>query len=137
MRIVLVILAALIVAGGTGYYVMQGLQPSDAPRVVEARGPELKEVYVPAQEIAVGTIITPDRLSTMQVTENAVTGQMIVADDDGAKYLTGSVARQAAAAGGSDRPDCHRAAGRSGVPRRRAAQGHARDHHSGRTRSPA
>ena len=33
-------LAALIVAGGTGYYVMQGLQPSDAPRVVEARGPE-------------------------------------------------------------------------------------------------
>ena len=44
MRIVLVILAALIVAGGTGYYVMQGLLPSDAPRVVEARGPELKEV---------------------------------------------------------------------------------------------
>ncbi|MFO1143324.1 MAG: Flp pilus assembly protein CpaB [Amaricoccus sp.] len=94
MRLVLVILAALIVAGGTGFYVMQGLQASDAPRVVEARGPELKEVYVPAQEIAVGTIITPDRLSTMQVTENAVTGQMVVADDEGAKYLTGSVARQ-------------------------------------------
>ena len=30
----------------------------------------------------------------MQVTENAVTGQMIVADDDGATFLTGSVARQ-------------------------------------------
>ena len=27
MRILLVILAALIVAGGTGFYVMQGLRP--------------------------------------------------------------------------------------------------------------
>ena len=28
MRIFLVILAALIVAGGTGFYVLQGLQPA-------------------------------------------------------------------------------------------------------------
>lgn len=94
MRFVLVILAALIVAGGTGFYVMQGLQPATAPEAVAARGPELREVYAPATEIAIGTIITPDRLSTMQVAENAVTGQMVVADDEGAKYLTGSVARQ-------------------------------------------
>jgi pilus assembly protein CpaB len=94
MRIVLVILAALIVAGGTGFYVMTGLQPVSAPQVAE-QGPVLDEVYVPATEIAVGTIITPDRLSTIQIAEAAVTGQMVVADDAGATYLTGSVARQA------------------------------------------
>ena len=94
MRIVLVILAALIVAGGTGFYVMQGLQPAAPEAVVQAAAPALREVYVPAQEIAVGTIITPERLSRMEVTEGAVTGQMIVADDAGATFLTGSVARQ-------------------------------------------
>ena len=55
-----------------------------------------------------------------------------MADDAGATFLTGSVARQVSAARRSDRPVCHRAAGRSGLPRRRAAQGQARDHHSGR-----
>ena len=52
MRILLVILAALIVAGGTGFYVMTGLQPVSAPQVAE-QGPALKEVYVPATEVAV------------------------------------------------------------------------------------
>jgi pilus assembly protein CpaB len=94
MRIVLVILAALIVAGGTGFYVMQGLQPASTAPAVET-GPALTEVYVPATEVAVGTIITPDRLSTIPIAEAAVTGQMVVADDAGATYLTGSVARQA------------------------------------------
>jgi len=94
MRIVLVILAALIVAGGTGFYVMQGLQPASTAPAVET-GPALAEVYVPATEIAVGTIITPDRLSTIEIAEAAVTGQMVVADDAGATFLTGSVARQA------------------------------------------
>jgi pilus assembly protein CpaB len=94
MRIVLVIVAALIVAGGTGFYVMTGLQPASAPQAAE-QGPVLGEVYVPATEIAVGTIITPDRLSTIEIAEAAVTGQMVVADDAGAAYLTGSVARQA------------------------------------------
>lgn len=93
MRIFLVILAALIVAGGTGFYVMQGLRPA-APQVAEAEAPQLREVYVPANEIAVGTIITPERLSRMQITEAAITGEMIVADADGATFLTGSVARQ-------------------------------------------
>ena len=62
--------------------------------MAQAAAPALREVYVPAQEIAVGTIITPERLSRMQVTEGAVTGEMIMADDAGATYLTGSVARQ-------------------------------------------
>jgi pilus assembly protein CpaB len=93
MRIVLVILAALIVAGGTGFYVMQGLRPSEPAAVAEA-ATATRDVYVPAQDIAVGTIITPDRLSTIALGEPAITGQMIVADADGAAYLTGSVARQ-------------------------------------------
>lgn len=93
MRIFLVILAALIVAGGTGFYVMQGLRPT-GPQVAEVQAPALREVYVPAHELAVGTIITPERLSRMEVTEGAITGEMIVADDAGAAFLTGSVARQ-------------------------------------------
>ena len=63
MRIFLVILAALIVAGGTGFYVMQGLQPAAPEAVAQAAAPVPIEVYVPATEIAVGTIITPERLS--------------------------------------------------------------------------
>ena len=94
MRIFLVILAALIVAGGTGFYVMQGLQPAAPEAVAQAAAPAPIEVYVPATEIAVGTIITPERLSRMQVAEGSITAEMIVADADGASYLTGSVARQ-------------------------------------------
>ena len=52
MRILLVILAALAVAGGTGFYVMQGLSAPTGEVRVEA--PKLREVFVPAQEIAVG-----------------------------------------------------------------------------------
>ena len=65
MRMLLVILAALIVAGGTGFYVLQGLRPSaPAAAVHEAPAPELREVYVPAHELAAGTIIAPERLSS-------------------------------------------------------------------------
>jgi pilus assembly protein CpaB len=93
MRIFLVILAALIVAGGTGFYVLQGLQPA-APVEVQAAAPQTVEVYTPTHEIAVGTIITPERLSRMQMTDAAVSGQMIVADGTGQEFLAGSVARQ-------------------------------------------
>ncbi len=94
MRIFLVILAALIVAGGTGFYVMQGLNPAAPAAVAEAPVQRLREVYVPVTELAVGTIITPDRLGRMQLADSAITGQMIVADEAGAAFLTGSVARQ-------------------------------------------
>jgi pilus assembly protein CpaB len=95
MRMVLVILAALIVASGTGFYVIQGLR-SPAPEVVaqEIPAPQLREVYVPARELAAGTIIAPERLSLMEMPESAITAQMIVADADGTAFLAGSVARQ-------------------------------------------
>jgi len=93
MRILLVILAALAVAGGTGFYVMQGLS---APTTGEVRveAPKLREVFVPAQEIAVGTIISPDRLARMEIADSAITSQMIEADVAGEAFLAGSVARQ-------------------------------------------
>ena len=93
MRILLVILAALAVAGGTGFYVMQGLRAPDTGDVrVEA--PKLREVFVPAQEIAAGTIISPDRLARMEIAESAITSQMVEADAAGEAFLAGSVARQ-------------------------------------------
>ena len=95
MRMLLAILAALVVAGGTGFYVMQGLRPAAPEAVVQqAAAPKLREVYVPAHELAAGTIITPERLSRMEMPESAITGQMIVADADGTAFLAGSVARQ-------------------------------------------
>jgi pilus assembly protein CpaB len=92
MRILLVILAALAVAGGTGFYVMQGLSAPTGEVRVEA--PKLREVFVPAQEIAVGTIISPDRLARMEIADSAITGQMVEADAAGEAFLAGSVARQ-------------------------------------------
>jgi pilus assembly protein CpaB len=94
MRMLLVILAALIVAGGTGFYVVQGLRPQAPEVVVQAAAPAMREVFVSAQELPVGTIITPARLSRMEMTEGAITAQMIVADPAGEAALAGSVARQ-------------------------------------------
>ena len=94
MRIFLVILAALIVAGGTGFYVLQGLRPAAPAEVAQAAAPQLRQVFVPAAEVPIGTIITPERLSRMDITESAMSGEMIVADAAGQEFLAGSVARQ-------------------------------------------
>ena len=94
MRIFLVILAALIVAGGTGFYVLQGLRPAAPAEVAQAAAPQLRQVFVPAAEVPIGTIITPERLSRMDITESAMGGEMIVADAAGQEFLAGSVARQ-------------------------------------------
>jgi pilus assembly protein CpaB len=93
MRIILVILAALIVAGGTGFYVVQGLRPQPEP-VAQIEAPKLRQVFVPARELAVGTIIAPEHLSRMEITEAALTAEMVVADAEGEAALAGSVARQ-------------------------------------------
>lgn len=100
MRIVLVILAALIVAGGTGFYMMQGLAP-DAPEPVraEAPPPDVTRVYVAARAVAVGTILSPEHLGRMAIADGAISPEMIVADEAGIAALTGSVARQPLAQG--------------------------------------
>jgi len=95
MRIVILILASLAVAGGTGYYVLQSMQPPvQAAAPAEAPAPRTTDVFVPAAEIAAGTILTPDRLGRMALPPAAVTDEMFRADDDGAQTLEGSVARQ-------------------------------------------
>ena len=94
MRIFLVILAALAVAGGTGFYVMQGLGSPAPGQTVAVEAPKLREVFVPAQELAAGTIIGRDNLTLMEITESAMNSQMIEADAAGEAFLAGSVARQ-------------------------------------------
>ena len=99
MRIFLVILAALIVAGGTGFYVLQGLRPAAPVEVAQGPAPQLEQVFVPSAPIPIGTIITPERLSRMEITAAALSGEMIVADATGQEFLAGSVARQVLAQG--------------------------------------
>jgi pilus assembly protein CpaB len=96
---ILVILAALIVAGGTGFYVVQGLRPPVPEAVAQIEAPRLRQVYVPARELASGTILTPVLLTRMEMTEPAISAQMVVADADGERTLVGSVARQVLPAG--------------------------------------
>jgi pilus assembly protein CpaB len=94
MRIVILILASLTVAGGTGYYVLQSMQPPPAAATAEAPAPRTTDVFVPAAELAAGTILSRDRLGRMALAPAAVTDEMFVADDAGADALEGSVARQ-------------------------------------------
>lgn len=100
MRMILVILAAITVAGGAGFYVMQGLRPS-APTAAAAavEAPELATVYTSLRELAVGTLITSDALGRMELPPDAVTEEMVVADSAGEAFLVGSVARQTLAKG--------------------------------------
>ena len=65
MRMILVIFAALIVAGGTGYYVVQGLRPPAPEEAAQIEMPRLRQVFVPSGEIAPGTILTPVLLARM------------------------------------------------------------------------
>lgn len=96
MRILLFIFAALAAAGGTGFYLYGELQaPSQgAGSTVMAEAPKSKEVFVPATALAAGTIIQPTRLARMEVSESSLTPEMILADDEGIAFLTGSVPRQ-------------------------------------------
>jgi pilus assembly protein CpaB len=94
MRIVILILASLTVAGGTGYYVLQSMQPPPAAATAEVPAPRTTDVFVPAAELAAGTILSRDRLGRMALAPAAVTDEMFVADDAGADALEGSVARQ-------------------------------------------
>lgn len=99
MRMILVILAALIVAGGTGFYVMQGLRPAPVEAVSHEPAPTGTEVFVAARDIAVGTILTPVDLAQVAIPDAAVSPEMIVADAAGTGTVTGGVARQPLASG--------------------------------------
>lgn len=100
MRILLLLLAALIVAGGTGYYTLRAFQAPAAPVPVAAvTAPRPTQIYVAASELTVGTIILPEQLGQMPVAKSAITPEMIVANEEGQALLVGSVARQVLAKG--------------------------------------
>jgi pilus assembly protein CpaB len=96
MRNFMIIFAALLVAGGSGFYLLQATQPAPQPvEEVLAPAPVAIQVYVPAAPLAAGTILVPDHLARMSLDEEAVTEEMVVADEGGREVLLGSVARQA------------------------------------------
>ena len=73
----------------------------------------------------------------MQVAEGSITAEMIVADADGASYLTGSVARQALPQGFPIARSAIVQPGDRGFLAAVLPHGDARHHHSRSTRSPA
>lgn len=96
MRLLLLIFAALIVAAGTGFYVLQGFLIPEAPvQTTEAvvAAPTSQEVFVPATDLGVGAIILPEHLGQIAIEVAAITGEMIPADDAGRVLLIGSVAK--------------------------------------------
>lgn len=97
MRLYLFIFAAVIAAGGTGYYLFRELlvpvRTTEAPAIAEA-APRGVDVFVPAGDIPAGTILTSEKLGTMELQEASVSEQMIRADEGGRDAITGSVARQ-------------------------------------------
>lgn len=95
MRTFLLIFAALIGAGGSGYYLLQSLTvPGESTAPAEAVVETPIEVFVPAARLGVGSIILPEDLARMSLSEEALTDEMIVADEAGEALLVGSVARQ-------------------------------------------
>jgi pilus assembly protein CpaB len=98
MRIILFIVAALIAAGGTGFYLFQKLATTPqaaAPADAVVAAPKSREVFAPVATLPSGTILTAENLKRMKIDEGAVSPQMIVADDAGMQLLVGGVARQA------------------------------------------
>ena len=95
MRIFMTILGGLLVAGGSGFYLLQAMQPAPQPVEVAPPAPVAIQIYVPAAPLAAGTILVPDHLARMSLDQEAVTEEMVVANDAGREVLLGSVARQA------------------------------------------
>ncbi len=102
MRIFLITAFALIIASGTGYYLLETRQPPEAPVEESAEAPEpdpKAEVFAPATALSAGALIRPEDLRVMALDEDSVTSAMVRADDEGEALLHGAVARQPLAEG--------------------------------------
>ncbi len=102
MRMFLILMIAMLVAGGTGLYLMQSRQAPEAPVAEESETPApdpKAEIFVPVASLAAGALIRPEDLRTTSLDEGAVSAEMIRADDDGEDLLYGAVARQPLAEG--------------------------------------
>ena len=95
MRVFLLLFAALIVAGGTGYYAWLGTRPEPvAPVAATIEAPKPTEVFTAAGDLPMGTILRADNLGRMPLAKTSVTAEMVVADETGETLLIGGVARQ-------------------------------------------
>ncbi len=95
MRIIIISAVALIVAVSTGYYLLQEMRPT--PQLVvtaEVEAPRSTEVLVPAAQLAAGTILRAEHLTTIVIPEGAFSSEMVVADEAGRNLLINSVAIQ-------------------------------------------
>jgi pilus assembly protein CpaB len=101
MRVFLVIIAAMFMAGGTGYYLLVELRPPQQPVETVAVVAEVPstDVFAPAKRVGAGTLLKPEDLVRMPMQESAITSEMVAADEVGTELLVGSVARQTLAEG--------------------------------------
>ena len=61
MRIVMLFLVALVIAGGAGFYLYQEMR-ANAPAEAVAEVPKVKEIYVPVADLSAGSILKPEHL---------------------------------------------------------------------------
>ncbi|MBP7242534.1 Flp pilus assembly protein CpaB [Amaricoccus sp.] len=92
MRIVILLAAGLIAAGGAGLYLYRGMEPAPVEAAVEP--PKRAEVYVAAVDLARGAILKPEHLGQMPLDDAAVTPEMAPAGPEGDAALLGAVALQ-------------------------------------------
>ncbi len=98
MRMVLIAIAALLVVGGAGYYVVAQQQArlrlANAASEPVVAAPTKTDVFVPSKDLSAGVILKPEHLARLALDPSAVSGEMVVADEQGETLLIGSVARQ-------------------------------------------
>lgn len=99
MRIVLMLIAALAVTGGAGFFLLSAPEPQPQAVAVEAPPIPKTEVYAAAVDLAPGSIVRPEHLARVALDAAAVSAEMVVAAPDGEAALLGSVARQTLAKG--------------------------------------
>lgn len=96
MRIFLLLFAALIAAAATGFYALQGLRAPAPATTAEApvEAPKPVNILVAARDLSIGTLLQPSDLGRMPIAPEAITPEMILADDAGETLLVGSVVLQ-------------------------------------------
>lgn len=95
MRMFVIIFAALLVAGGSGFYLMQGLSSGRQVAVAESAPAELPksvDVLVPAVPVAAGSLLNRETVRRLAIPAESVNEAMIVADEAGYAMILGSVA---------------------------------------------
>ncbi len=101
MRIIVLLFAALVVAGSAGFYLLSGMgNGAPAPEApVAVVMPKATEVFVPVAELSAGAILKPEHLGLLAIEDTRLMPEMVVASPEGEALLVGSVAIQVLAKG--------------------------------------